>query len=94
MPASASGQHLAAARRHLHQQQTSRPDLGSLSLVDSSREVGKSVRDVDPHEGSSSGAVLQVESHWPLQVVSGRDLAVKARVRHQLDSRLSESPQS
>ncbi len=45
-------------------------------------EVGKSVRDVDPHEGSSGGEVLQVESRRPLRGVSGRVLEAKARVRY------------
>ncbi len=84
---------VSAARRHLRQG-TSCPALGSLRLVDASREVGKPVRDVDPRERSSGGAVLQVESRRPLRGVSGRVPEAKARVRHQLDSRLSESPQS
>ena len=56
--------------------------------------ISTTVRDVDPHEGSSGGAGFQVESRRPLRGVIGRVLEAKARASHQLESRLSESPES
>ncbi len=69
--------------------------MEGLHLVDPQRrETTTNVRNVDPQEGSSGGAGFQVESRRPLRGVIGRVLEAKARASHQLESRLSESPES